>query len=331
MLNKNAKIHDPNKAALRFFGVFPEDIEDKNFFSYLSGENQDQAEQFFQYYKSNIPINRRDVDMITKSGEVRSVQLSVFGIGSPSSLSHTGLAMIFDVTEQKLLDKAKTEFVSLASHQLRTPLATAKWVTEMLTSKDIGELSPKQKEYIDKLHNANNEMINLVDVLLNVSRIEIGTLPVDIKPTNVQELSESILEELSLMINKKNLKIDRQYNGLLQNIESDPKLLRIVIQNLILNSVKYTPENGSISIIFEESGREKRITVSDNGLGIPEAQQDRIFSKLFRADNVRGIQDSQGTGLGLYLVKSMVRLIDGSISFVSEENVGSSFTITLKK
>ena len=320
LLNKNAEIHDPNKAALRFFGVLPEEIDGKNIFSYISGEDRGPAERLFQYYKSGMPINRKEVDMVTKKGDIRSVQLSVF---------ETGLAMIFDITEQKRLDKAKTEFVSLASHQLKSPLATTKWLTEMLTSADFGELSPKQQEYIDKLHDANEDMVDLVNVLLNVSRIEMGSLFVDMKVTNVEELSESVLHELSFLINKKGIRINRKYHGLLKNIRSDPKLLRIVIQNLISNALKYTPEGGTVTITFEEVAGERRIKVSDTGLGIPKSQQDQVFTKLFRADNIRGLVDNQGTGLGLYLVKSVVGVIGGSISFVSEENKGSTFTITL--
>ena len=329
LLDKNALIHDPNKAALRFFGALPEEIDGKNIFSYISGENREPAEKLFQYYKSNMPINRKEVDMVTKKGGIRSVQLSVFEMKNPGSFSSTGLAMIFDITEQKMLDKAKTEFVSLASHQLRSPLVTTKWLTEMLISGDIGGLPQKQKEYINKLHTANEDMIDLVNVLLNVSRIEVGSLPVDIKLTNVEEISESILNELSFLIDKKGIQVNREYNGLLKNIRSDPKLLRIVIQNLISNALKYTPAGGTITITFEETAGEKRIKVSDTGLGIPKNQQDHVFTKLFRADNVQGLSDSQGIGLGLYLVKSVVSSIGGSISFVSEENTGSIFTITL--
>jgi PAS domain S-box-containing protein len=330
MLGENAKIHEPNKAALRFFGVVLEEIEDKNLFSYISGDYKDQAGIFFEYYKTGVAIDRKEVDMITKAGAIKSVLLSVFKMKNlESSSKDAGLAMIFDITEQKLLDKAKTEFLSLASHQLRSPLATTKWYTEMLTSGDLGELNPKQKEYISKLNAVNKDMIELAEVLLNVSRIEMGTLPIDSKPTNVEELTEGILVELSSQIEKKKIKINKQYNNFLQNINSDPKLLRIVIQNIVSNAVKYTLDGGTVSIVFEESSGEKKIIVSDTGIGIPKAEQDRIFSKLFRADNARNLTSSQGTGLGLYLVKSIIESMGGHISFVSEENKGSVFTLTL--
>jgi signal transduction histidine kinase len=116
---------------------------------------------------------------------------------------------------------------------------------------------------------------------------------------------------------------------ILENIKSDPKLLRIVIQNLLSNAVKYTPEGGTVTITLEESIFEKAIIVSDTGIGIPKKEQDKIFIKMFRADNARRLSTSQGTGLGLYLVKSMVGALGGNVSFVSLENKGSSFTIKI--
>jgi len=330
MLGKDAEIHEPNKAALRFFGVVLEEIENKNFFSYISENHKDQAEIFFQYYKTGIPIDRKEIDLVTKNGMIKSVLLSIFEMKNlGSSSKEIGLAMIFDITEQKLLDKAKTEFLSLASHQLRAPLATTKWYTEMLTSGDIGEMNPKQKEYVTKLNAVNKDMIDLAEVLLNISRIEMGALPIDLKTTNAEELTESILTELSSQIEKKKIKINKQYDGFLQNINSDPKLLRIIIQNIISNAVKYTLDGGTILITFKESSGGKKIIVSDTGIGIPKIEQGRIFSKLFRANNARSLSSTQGTGLGLYLVNSIIESMGGHISFVSEENQGSVFTLTL--
>ncbi len=329
MLDNNGEIQEPNKAALRFFEVVPEDIQGKNFFSYFSEEKKQDAEKFLQHYKSHIGINRKEVEMVTKSGAVRSALLTIFDMKSADNQKKTGLAIVVDITEQKLLDKTKTEFVSLASHQLRAPLATAKWYTEMLMSGGIGELTSKQSDYIARLHSANEDMIELVNLLLNVSRVEMGSLSIDLEQVNVETIAESILQEFAVQIEQKNINLLKEYNGHLQNIRTDSKLLRIVIQNLVSNSVKYTGDGGTITISFEEVMGDRRIIVSDTGVGIPQSQQDRIFTKLFRADNVRTLNDTQGTGLGLYLVKSIITSIGGSIAFVSEENKGTTFTISL--
>jgi PAS domain S-box-containing protein len=324
-LNKNGEILGSNKAALRFFGAEEREIKGKNLFSYEPKEDMEKAEKFLRYYKSNIPINKEEVRMITKGGAVKWGLLSVFEIRSAENAERTGLATIFDITKQKQLDQAKTEFISLASHQLRTPVATVKWYMEMLLSGDMGELAPKQKEYLNRIHNVNENMVDLIETLLNVSRIEIGSVRVESKPTNAIELSESVLSELSPQIEEKRINIDKQYGGNLEDMESDPKLLRIIIQNLVSNAVKYTPEGGTVSIIFKDSFGSKSITITDTGAGIPEGEQDKIFTKMFRASNVRKLTGEQGTGLGLYLVKSLAGAMGGSISFSSEENKGSTF------
>jgi PAS domain S-box-containing protein len=326
ILNKKGEIIESNKAALRFFGVVEREIKDKNLFSFVPKEDFEKTEKLLQYYKSNIPINKEEIRMVTKNGEIKWVMLSVFEMINPKDFSYTGLATIFDITDRKQLDQAKTEFVSLASHQLRTPVATVKWYTDMLLSGGLGQLELKQTEYIDTIHKVNEGMIGLIELLLNVSRIEIGTLKVDTKIINVIEITDSVLLELSSQIQERKIKINKQYSDNLKSIKSDPKLLRIVIQNLLSNAVKYAPVDGEVDIIFKESFSEKTITVSDNGIGIPEGEQGKIFTKLFRAGNAH---DSQGTGLGLYLVKSIMETLGGNISFVSEENKGSTFTINL--
>lgn len=326
-LNNAGEISNPNKAALRFFGVLPEEIEGKNLFSYEPEEDSDKAEKLLQYYKANIPINREEIRMITKSGTVKWVLLSVFEMGKFGSFKHTGLATIFDITEEKQLNQAKTEFMSLASHQLRTPVSTVRWYADMLLSGNLGEISSKQKDYLSIIYKVNKEMIELIDILLNVSRSEIGSIKPESKPTDVIELTESVLLELSSQIEERKLVVNRQYNDNFKNIESDPKLLRIVIQNLISNAVKYTPAGGTVSIDFKDSFTERSISVSDTGIGIPKGEQDKIFTKLFRADNARNMIGNQGTGLGLYLIKSIMETMGGSIHFTSEENKGSIFTV----
>lgn len=329
MLKSKGKISRPNKAALRFFGIVSEELEGKIFFSLFPKEESDHGDKLLQLYLRDIPINNEEIQMVTKNGEIKWVSLSVFDMRNSIGGGHTGLATIFDITEQKKLTQAKTEFVSLASHQLRTPLVTMKCFMDMLVSGDTGELPSKQKDYINRLYAVNDEMIELVDTLLNVSRIEIGALPIDKSETNIEAISEGILMELSSQIAKKKIRIEKQYNGLLQNTNTDPKLLRIVMQNLISNAIKYTPDLGTVTVTFAESGSKREIIVSDTGYGIPKAEQERIFTKLFRAENARKLSTSQGTGLGLYLVKSIMEALGGGIKFISEENKGSIFTIML--
>jgi PAS domain S-box-containing protein len=330
-LNKEGEIHGCNKATLRFFGALPEELSGKSFFVFTAVEDVVAGDKFLNFFKSGVPINREEIRLVTKNEGTKWASISIFLTTDSVTKEKTGLVTVVDITEQKQLDQAKTEFVSLASHQLRTPLVTVKWYAEMLMSNQLGELNEKQREYLNKMYSVNTGMIDLVEVLLNVSRIEIGTLAIAKQPTNVPEIIDGILVELASQIDKKKIVFRKNYNDVLNSINTDPRLLRIIIQNLITNAIKYNKDGGSVTITLDEkiAAGQSSISVSDTGLGIPKEDQAHIFSKLFRAANVRDISNSQSTGLGLYLVKSVAGALGGSIDFVSEENAGSTFTLRL--
>ncbi|MEK7461966.1 MAG: HAMP domain-containing sensor histidine kinase, partial [Patescibacteria group bacterium] len=235
-----------------------------------------------------------------------------------------------DITKEKGIDKAKTEFVSLASHQLRTPLSTVNWYSEMLLTGDVGEISAEQKMYLEEIYKGNQRMVDLVNTLLDVSRIELGTFDGESKPTNIVGLVESVVDEQKLQVAEKKLKISCIFAVNIPLIQVDPKLLRMVIQNLLSNSIKYTPERGRIEVALLLDDKKNVIfKITDTGYGIPKNQYDKIFTKLFRADNVIG-KDTEGTGLGLYIAKSIVEQSGGKLWFESEENKGSTFYASLQ-
>lgn len=250
------------------------------------------------------------------------------------------VGVFMDITKEKEIDRAKTEFVSLASHQLRTPLSVVKWYSEMLLSGDAGELSDKQKKYLAEVYKGNQRMITLVNSLLNVSRLELGTIKIDPKPTDIVKLAEEEITEFKIQIDQKKLKFDERHSEGLPLFNIDPKLLRPVLQNLFSNAIKYTPDKGKISLDLRLVKRGKLagnrkvnedsilIAVSDTGFGIPKNQQNKIFTKLFRADNAWK-KDPEGAGLGLYIVKSILDRSGGLIWFESEENKGTTFYVTL--
>jgi len=239
-----------------------------------------------------------------------------------------GCVIVFrDVSKEREIDKAKTEFVSLASHQLRTPLSAVNWFAEMLLAGDAGKLTKEQTEFIQKIYEGNQRMVDLVNALLNVSRIELGTFAVEPEPTDIVAISKSVVEELTPQIKTKKIEVKEVY-GTIPKFSADPKLIRIVLQNLLSNAVKYTPEKGNVSVNINPKDKNILIEVKDTGYGIPKDQQSKIFSKLFRADNIRE-KETEGTGLGLYIVKSIVDNSDGEISFESAENKGTTFHVTL--
>ena len=261
---------------------------------------------------------------IHKKGYPIWVLLSVSCVRHPDGTVKYFVSQILDITKQKEVDKAKTEFVSLASHQLRTPLTAINWYAEMLLEGDAGELNETQLEYVREMYKGNQRMVDLVNALLNVSRIELGTFMVEPKPTNLSVLAEDILKELQPSIEAKNLKLARDVEQNFPEVMVDPKLIGIVIQNLLSNAVKYTPEGGSVTWRLKQHEGNMRLEVADTGMGIPEAQKDKIFTKLFRADNVRQV-DADGTGLGLYIVRSIATSSGGRVWFESKEGEGTTF------
>jgi PAS domain S-box-containing protein len=262
---------------------------------------------------------------IKKDGSTVPVRFTITPIIMNDQVDGT-IEVFYDITKEKEIDRAKSEFVSLASHQLRTPLATINWYLEELMKKGKVE-AKKQLSYLEEVYHASNRMVALINALLNTSRLELGTFIVEPKKTDLIELSKQVLNELHPQIEKKQLTMVQRFQKELPTIFADPKFLIIIIQNLLANAIKYSPEK--TQIIFELSHDTKGfvISVTDAGCGIPQKQQAKIFSKMFRADNARSI-DPEGSGLGLYIIKSIVDATTGTVSFVSEENKGSTFTVT---
>ena len=176
-------------------------------------------------------------------------------------------------------------------------------------------------------------MVALVNALLHVSRLELGAFATDPAPTNIIDIAKTVIREIRLMIEKKEITLKEQYAADFLQINTDSKLIRIILQNLISNAVRYTPKKGKVTIEISLSDDKAHapkilISVSDTGYGIPKGQQRQVFTKLFRADNVKE-KDVEGTGLGLYIVKSIVEQLGGAIRFESEENKGTTFYVTL--
>jgi len=278
--------------------------------------------------------------LVRKDGKTVPVADSAAPIRDAKGHIKGAIVVFRDVSRDYELDKAKTEFVSLASHQLRTPLSAINWYGEMLLNGDAGKLSKEQRSYVKEIFDGNQRMIELVGSLLDVSRIELGKLVSKPAPTLMSDLVAAIEQELTPAIHAKQLTLKKDVR-VLPPLVADPKQLRMIVQNLMSNAVKYTGDKGVVHVTLRrptaaELAAAKLKTgptyvffsVQDTGFGIPKAQQSKIFGKLFRADNVL-ILDTEGTGLGLYIVKQVVEGLGGRVWFESEENVGTTFSVVL--
>lgn len=235
-----------------------------------------------------------------------------------------------DVTKEREVDRAKSELISLTSHQLRTPLAIIKWSAETLL-KATKRFTENQKQNLQDIYESNHRMIETVDTLLDVSRVELGTFTMKRQSVAIRDVVKSLLKELAPPMRKKKLNIEEHYDPKDPRFNTDQKLTEIIFQNLLSNAVKYNVPGGKVVISVSVSEKQgMKIEISDTGYGIPHDARSKIFTKLFRAENAQQ-REPDGNGLGLYLVKSIVEEAEGKIWFVSEENKGTTFYVIIPK
>ena len=224
--------------------------------------------------------------------------------------------------------RLKSEFVGIASHQLRTPLSNIKFSIEYLTSGRIGRLETNQEEQLRIIAQSNDRMLKLVSKLLDLSRIEEGRLAVERQQISLSEITDSLLEELNPLIEDKKIKISKNIPPNLPKVVGDQYRLRMVIQNLIDNAIKYNHTGGSLTINIKDSDSFVVWEIEDTGIGIPKTDQKKVFQRFYRAQKTT-LNNSYGTGLGLYIVKAIIEELGGDISFKSEEDKGTKFSFKL--
>jgi signal transduction histidine kinase len=225
-------------------------------------------------------------------------------------------------------NRMKSEFVSITSHQLRTPLSAVKWSLNLLMDERLHSLDQKQKEYFEIIKTSNNRMIRLVNDLLDVSRIEQGRL--DLKPArfSLSEVARDFVAEVTPIAEGRKISLNLEIEEGLPDGWADAERVRLAFQNLVDNAIKYSDEGGAVKIKLSRFGNFLKCEIQDNGVGIPEHQKTEVFQKFFRSDNVRKYQ-TEGTGLGLFIAKGIIGASGGKIGFNSEENRGSTFWFTL--
>lgn len=225
------------------------------------------------------------------------------------------------------LDKAKDEFISMASHQLRTPLTAIKGYLSMLLEGDAGEIKVSQYDFVNEAYQGANRMVGLINDLLNVSRMETGRF--FLEPTEV-DMERVAAEEVKQLLNhakEKKLKLTLKVKGKTPRVTVDETKIRQVMMNFIDNAVYYTTE-GSVTVTLEHDKKDVIFKVTDTGIGVPKEAQKNLFTKFYRADNARHVRPD-GTGLGIYLAKRVMDDHHGELIFHSEEGKGSVFGFKL--
>jgi len=239
------------------------------------------------------------------------------------------LVILHDITREKMIERMKTEFVSLSAHQLRTPLSAIKWTLRMLLDGDLGPILKEQREFIEKTYKSNERMINLINDLLDVTRIEEGKYLYKPILTDFEPICQFVINSYREEVERRKLKIEfKKPEKKLPRVKVDVEKIRLAIQNLLENAIRYTKSGGEISVSLRDLKKEIEFSVRDTGVGIPKDQQARVFTKFFRAANVIRME-TEGSGLGLFITKNIVEAHGGRIWFESEEGKGTTFYFTL--
>jgi len=235
--------------------------------------------------------------------------------------------ILHDITREKEIEQLKTSFVSIASHQLRTPLSGLKWSLHVLLDEERGPLREEQSALLTKMFDTNEHLIKIVDDLLNVSRIEERRFGYSFVLGDITKPIHKVISNLQANADKGSIILTfKKPKELMPKVSFDGNKIDLAIQNVVDNAIKYTLSGGVVNITLKEEKRFLFIVIKDNGIGIPKKDQKFIFNKFFRAANAMKLQ-TEGSGLGLFIAKSIVEKHRGAISFISEENKGSTFMI----
>ena len=327
ILDLDGHIKTANISSVRILGTVQSKVKGINIFNRLQCDELEHLDFLIEKYRSGVPISDEMVRINRADHRESWALLSLFSSASQAG-QKIGLMTLVDITKQKKAEDAKSEFVSLASHQLRTPIAGMKWSAELLQMDNPETLTDRQNKYIERLLMSIQRMAVLVDDFLRVSRFELGTFQAERIPVKLSKLFKDIMSEQEGLVKQKKIIIKTFFDESIDTIMTDPNLIRMIVTNLYSNAVKYTNKKGTIHIGFGQKKENVVISIADNGMGIPAKDQDGIFSKLFRASNaVRNVPD--GTGLGLYIVHEAIAVLKGNISFTTTENIGTTFEVTL--
>ena len=238
-----------------------------------------------------------------------------------------GIVMVFrDVSREREIDRLKDDFISSVSHELRTPLTSIKAYTETILH-DFDMPEQTKRQFLGIVDEESNRLANLIEGLLEVSRLESGTVKISREPVDITAIIRKVWSALQPLADKKNIQLNIDVGNELPQLPGDEGKIQSAVTNLVNNAIKFTPEGGQVSVSVQQQANELAIHVSDTGMGIPKEALPKIFDRFYRVHHPG--RQIQGTGLGLAIVKKIVTMHGGRIEVESEVNHGTTFTVFL--
>ena len=324
LLNEDQEIESLNPQASKMLGLRQASVEGRKVEDLTSGR--------FSYLKKVLEATPDQAGHLPKIAIERKRKIVVRVVTAPivgdRRKTLGWMKILHDVTREELIDRLKTEFVSITSHQLRTPLSAIKWAIAYVLGKDAGRLTSEQHEILQMAYDSNERMIVLVNDLLNVSRIEEGRFKYKFEKTSLAKLINQAIKELAPQIKARKTKIKWNKPKAEKELWLDASKMLLAVQNVIDNAIKYSPIGGEVTVKLRYDKIGAEFTVIDTGIGIPPAEQKRLYTKFFRGTNALKLQ-TEGSGLGLFIVKNIVDGHGGKVSLKSKEKQGTEVTITL--
>lgn len=260
----------------------------------------------------------------------REFSISFHRLSTDGEFRNGTLIWLQDRTETREEERKKNDFISLITHQLRTPLSGIKWALLMFIRGDLGELTNEQKVFLMKSYESNQRMMNLVDSILLANELVTERYRYTYVPTQINDLCENILYEIQPSAKRKQINLEfPPREQTISKVMVDAEKMRSVIQNLLENAIRYTPPSGKVTLNVVEAEGRVTVSVSDSGIGIPKNEQQYIFKQFFRAANVAQGEGMSGSGLGLFIARSIIEKHNGTIWFESEEGKGTTFKFSI--
>ncbi len=222
------------------------------------------------------------------------------------------------------LERAKTDFLNIASHELRGPMTVIKGYLTMLDAGALGELSPKAQSVLPLLISKSDEVNWMIEQMIEASRLEEGRLALKRHRADIVELTDSAIEGVRMLLSGHELKVDVPVETIETDV--DPDRFQIVVRNLLSNAAKYSASGTDIIVEVRRNGNNAYVSVSDRGVGISQEDQRQLFTRFSRIESAVHVQ---GTGLGLWLSREIARMHDGDLTVESREGVGSTFTFSV--
>lgn len=302
----------------------------------LLHQNQETGILFLGEHKS-LGYSSRDIEMLESiAGELAVSIRNSLSMEEINELNKSLQRRIDEATKElrfsnrqlQRLDEAKNEFISMASHQLRTPLTSIKGYLDMMLEGDLGKISPTQRAVLREAFSSSERMVRLINDFLNVSRLQTGKFTIDKQSVDIAQILRDEVSLLKVVADQRSVEMVLKIDKKIPSLAVDSEKIRQVMLNMIDNAIYYSSPHKKVVITLKSSGKMIEFSVKDSGIGVPKSEQANIFGKFFRGTNAKK-RRPDGTGVGLFLAKKVILSHDGEMIFESEEGKGSTFGFKL--